>query len=432
MTEENRRWGRVLTGTVLGCATGISALLLYTNGLFVAGLARDFGLTRTQFGFGVLLVTLALAAANPLVGWAVDRFSARAPAIVGLVLLSLGFAAMGAFVYSVTGYLAIQALVAFVGAASGPIAYTKIIGATFDKNRGFALGVTMTGIGISAAAIPPALAWIISNHGWRAGFFALALVPLVGALATALLIPRGSSVPAPDPQRTHADSSNADTPDEVARKASLNAAGSWSRSPVFWMMAAAFAMMAISFAGLLPHFVPMLIDGGLTPVAAGGIAGEIGLAVIASRLFVGFMLDRVFAPRVAIGICVVAAAGFVVLVANGIASASITAITLGFAMGAELDLMGFLVARYFGLREFGRIYGWLYGAFIFASGLGPLWVGALRDATGNYTLALEISTAGLLVACVGFLLLPRYEAVDGVTRVLVDRGRADFAERSGP
>ncbi len=48
--------------------------------------------------------------------------------------------------------------------------------------------------------------------------------------------------------------------------------------------------------------------------------------------------------------------------------------TLGFAMGAELDLMGFLVARYFGLAEFGRIYGWLYGAFIFASGLGPLWV----------------------------------------------------------
>ena len=46
MNEEDRRWGRVLAGAVLGCATGISALLLYTNGLFVAGLSHDFGLTR--------------------------------------------------------------------------------------------------------------------------------------------------------------------------------------------------------------------------------------------------------------------------------------------------------------------------------------------------------------------------------------------------
>jgi hypothetical protein len=97
--------------------------------------------------------------------------------------------------------------------------------------------------------------------------------------------------------------------------------------------------------------------------------------------------------------------------------------------------MGFLVARYFGLAQFGRIYGWLYGAFIFASGLGPLWVGALRDATGNYTLALEISVAGLLVACVGFLLLPRYEAVDSrvaMPGVSLDPARRDFAERPGP
>ncbi len=40
-------------------------------------------------------------------------------------------------------------------------------------------------------------------------------------------------------------------------------------------------------------------------------------------------------------------------------------------MGAELDLMGFLVARYFGLAEFGRIYGWQYGAFVLASGISP-------------------------------------------------------------
>jgi MFS family permease len=362
-----------------------------------------------------LLVTLALAAANPLVGWAVDRLGARTPALAGLVLLSLGFASLGMFVHSVTSYVLVQALVAFAGAASGPIAYTKIIGATFDRHRGLALGITMTGIGCSAAIIPPVLGSIIAAHGWRSGFFVLAAVPLVGALATAVLIPRhNTSVAMPAPRNSTASTL------------------AWLRSRTFWIMATAFATMSLSFAGLLPHFVPMLSDGGLTPVAAARVAGEIGLAVIASRLIVGVLLDRQFAPRIAIGICVIAAAGMIVFIANGISAASLTAIALGLAMGAELDLMGFMVARYFGLAEFGRIYGWLYAAFIFASGLGPLWVGAIRDNYGSYDLALVISAVGLLVACSAFLLLPRYpaRATEGeADAVMRDRADSDLAAR---
>lgn len=386
-------WKRVLAGAIVGSATGISAVLLYTNGLFVAGLERDFGLTRSQFGLGVLLVTLALAAANPVVGWAVDRYGPKLPSVAGLLLLSAGFASLGLFVGSVPGYLTLQALVALVGAASGPIAYTKFIGATFTRRRGLALGLTMTGIGVSAAIIPPLLAGVIETHGWRAGYLALASVPLGGAVVTSVLFP-GS------PARA---SVSAATP-----QAAAPSRREWLASPVFWILAATFAAMSLSFGGLLPHFVPMLMDAGLDPLAAGRTAGQIGLAVIASRLAVGYLMDRLFAPRVAIVICIIGATGGIALLMGGSPYASVTAIALGLALGAELDLMGFLVARYFGMAEFGRIYGWLYGAFIFASGLGPLWVGAVRDATGSYSVALATSTAGLLLTCAGFLALPRY------------------------
>ena len=386
-------WRRVLAGAIVGSATGISAVLLYTNGLFVAGLARDFALTRAQFGFGVLLVTMSLAAANPVVGWAVDRFGPRLPSVVGLLLLSAGFASLGLLVHSVTGYLMIQALVALLGAASGPIAYTKFIGSTFTQRRGLALGLTMTGIGLSAAVLPPILAGVIESRGWRAGYLALAVVPLAGAIATSVLFPRGAQAGAPAPKQP-----------ESGRPTQRE----WLRSRAFWTLAATFAAMSLSFGGLLPHFVPMLMDAGLDPITAGRTAGEIGLAVIASRMVVGFLMDRVFAPRVAIVICIVGATGGVALLFGGAPYASVTAIALGLALGAELDLMGFLVARYFGLTEFGRIYGWLYGAFIFASGLGPLWVGAVRDATGTYSIALIVSSIGLLVTCGGFLALPRY------------------------
>jgi MFS family permease len=392
-----RRWQWSLSGAVVGSATGVSALLLYTNGLFVDGLTRDFGLTRVQFGFGVLLVTMALAIANPLVGWLVDRFGAKWPSVAGLLMLSAGFAWLGSSIESVNSYFCMQAMVAFAGAASGPIAFSKIINETFDRHRGIALGLTMTGIGIAAAVVPPVLAGIIEDHGWRAGYHRLAMVPLMGAVLTALLLPARHGIGA--------------ARKEPSAAASMQVAASgaqWLRSPVYWMLAGTFAMMSLSFAGLLPHLVPLLGDAGLDPRTAGKIAGQMGLAVIASRLLVGYLMDRLFAPHIAIGICIVAAAGILTFLVHGVAYATVTAIALGLALGAELDLMGFLVARYFGLAQFGRIYGWLYFAFVFASGLGPLWVGAVRDATGSYSMALAASAIGLALTCGGFLMMPRF------------------------
>ena len=391
-TDPVSGWPRSLTAAVIGSATGVSALLLYTNGLFVGGLTRDFGLTRVQFGFGVLLVTMALAFANPLVGWLVDRFGAKWLSVVGLLLLSLGFASLGAFVHSVNSYYLLQVMVALAGAASGPIAYSKIINETFSRHRGIALGITMTGIGVAAAFIPPALANVIADLGWRSGYYTLAGVPLVGAVLTAVLLPSRHAVGVK----------------KAAAQVDAAARGEWIRSPMFWMLAGTFAMMSLSFMGLLPHFVPMLGDAGIDPRAAGKLAGQIGLAVIASRMLVGLALDRFFAPRIAIAISLVAAAGNLVFYFLGAEYAWITAIAIGLALGAELDLMGFLIARYFGLAQFGKIYGWLYFAFIFASGIGPLWVGAVRDSTGNYSIALVASAIGLLVSCAGFLMMPRY------------------------
>lgn len=385
---------RVLCGAVAGCTTGVSALLLYTNGLFVDGLHREFGLTRTSFGLGILLATLALAVGNPLAGWAIDRYGVKKPAVLGLLMLALGFASLGLFVSSTPSYLVLQALVAFVAVASGPVAFAKLVGGSFTRHRGVALGITMAGIGLAAAVVPPLLSALIAERGWRAGYFALAAVPLAGALAVALLVPSGSLHPA-----------------RVAQASVVaGTGGDWQRSRAFWIMAAASATMSLAFMGLLPHFVPMLMDSGIDAVAAGGIAGTIGLAVISSRLLIGYLLDRLFAPRVAIGVCLIAAAGCLLLLTQGASAATLTAIALGFAVGAELDLLGFLVARYFGLAQFGRVYGWQYAVFVASSGIGPLWVGAVRDATGDYDLTLAISAAGLLAACMMFLLLPRYPA----------------------
>ena len=41
------------------------------------------------------------------------------------------------------------------------------------------------------------------------------------------------------------------------------------------------------------------------------------------------------------------------------------------SLGAEVDIVGYLVSRYFGLRRYGEIYGYIFAIFTIGSGVGP-------------------------------------------------------------
>jgi MFS family permease len=86
----------------------------------------------------------------------------------------------------------------------------------------------------------------------------------------------------------------------------------------------------------------------------------------------------------------------------------------GLAMGAEIDLISYLVARYYGLAYYGRIYGWLYAVFMVGRSLGPLLAGAAFDRFGNYQVATAILGVSLAVAALFTWRLPRFDVSSGV------------------
>ena len=75
----------------------------------------------------------------------------------------------------------------------------------------------------------------------------------------------------------------------------------------------------------------------------------------------------------------------------------------GLAAGAEVDLMAYLASRYFGLREFGRIFAALYVGFALGPGVMVPLFGRLRDLSGSYDSGLYMVAAG--IALFGVLLL---------------------------
>jgi shikimate kinase len=86
---------------------------------------------------------------------------------------------------------------------------------------------------------------------------------------------------------------------------------------------------------------------------------------------------------------------------------------IGFAAGAELDLMSFLAARYFGMRHYGAIYALLYAALAVCSGTAPALFALVQDRSGSYDAA--FAGAAVLFALSAFLVLAlgRYPRADG-------------------
>lgn len=382
-TSEFRRGWPVVLAAALGAGLGIAGLLTYTAGIFAKDLEAEIDLSRTALGAAFFVATVTLALALPIVGSLVDRFGPRWPALFGSLALAAGFTALGTVAHSVPTYIAVMAAIGFFAACSAPVAYTRAVNAAFDRSRGLALGFTQVGIGIAAMVVPPALAAVVVERGWQAGYLALALIAALGVIPALALPARGA---------------------RITKRAS---GATELSSRLFVMLLLAFGTMALSFAGLLTHFVPMLREAGLDPRTAGSIAGLIGASVIVSRVIVGWLSDRLEAPRIAAVCCALCALGCLALAWKGATLAWIGAIALGTAMGAEADLIGYLTARYFGMANYGRLYAVQYASFMLMGGLSPLWVGALADATGGYGTPLLVTALGLVVAIVLFLRLPR-------------------------
>jgi MFS family permease len=374
-------------GAALGVGLGIAGLLTYNSGLFVEGLAKAIGLSRTAYGAAFFGSTVALALAMPFVGRAVDRYGARLTAMVGAVALALGFAALSQ-VQSVAGYLAVMVLLGLFAAPSAPVPFTRAVAGAFRRARGLALGFTQVGIGLAAALVPPLVAGQIAQAGWRHGFWMLAGIAALGLLPALLAMPgreRDGGAAARDGEREFP---------------------AIRRSRLYLVQLAAFAAMALAFTGMLAHFVPMLRDAGLSIQRAGALAGAIGMSVIVTRVIVGWLADRMEAAWLGAASCAACAAGCLGLALGGVDFAPVGAIALGAAMGAEADLIAILTARHFPLTTYGRAYSLQYGAFTVAGGVSPLWIGFLADQTGDYRLPLLVCAAALLVPIALFLRLP--------------------------
>ncbi len=396
-TSEFRRdsaW-RIVLAAAVGCAFGLTALPYYTLGMVAKPIGAEFDWPRAVVQGGILFASLGVLASAGIAGWLIDRYGARRVALTSQAGLALGFVGLSLQTGSTTLWYANWFLMAVFGIGTTPLTWTRGIASWFDRQRGLALGIGLTGTGVTAFLAPPLMTAIVASAGWRAGYLSIAAGIALLAMPTAWLLFRERPVVAATP---------GSTPGSTSGAASL-AAGLTLREALgdhrFWILVAAFMAISAAVTGVNANLVPLLTDGGLGVAEAAGYASLLGLFVIVGRLSSGWLLDRLWAPIVGLLVLVPSAVSCLLLQQQ--AAPAVAVAFLGLAGGAEFDLIAFLCLRYFGTRHYGQIYAWQWASFTVGAGVGPLAFGAIYDASGSYSTALL--AAGIVMLAGPALLL---------------------------
>jgi MFS family permease len=375
-------------------ALACSALFVFSFGVFLKPLTGEFHWTRSQVAgalTGHLLLSMVTA---PVAGWLADRWRPRVLIAASFIAFGGVFAALSLQTGSLPLLYAGYAVGSVLGLGTSAVVITRIVASWFDTRRGLALGLTLSGAGIGIALVPLAAQSLIGALGWRTAYTAMGLtVAVLGALM-ALFLRRA-------PART----------ERLIDRQGLSLAEA-RRSRPFWLLCLAFLFIGVSFTGVMLHLVPMLTDRGIDPVAAAGVQATIGLSLLLGRIATGFLLDRVWAPGLAAGCLGLAICGVMTLLnAQDPTTLAVGALLFGFGSGAEIDVLAFLVARYFGVRSYGQIYAWPYGCYMLGAAAGPLIAARLFETLQGYGAVLPIlcvllATAAVLLLAVRAVQVP--------------------------
>jgi MFS family permease len=385
----------------------LGTMLVYTFGVFAKPLAAEFRSSRGAISLALTLTNIMVTLASPMAGRLVDRLGARRVIVSSICALAACLFALSQVGVRLWHLYALYALSGLLAVGGTPVTYSRVIANWFDRRRGVALGLSSAGIGLGAFIMPSLAQWVIDQAGWRQAYTVLGGVSLAVAAPVVGILLRGR------PQEVGLLPDGAAKPLQFVaptEPSGLSVREAW-KTRTFWQLCGVFFCVSACINGSVAHLSPLLTDQGVSGRKAALATSVFGFATILGRVGNGYLVDRFFAPHVAAALFGGAAVGLAMLWSGVTGSlAFVAAALLGLGIGAEADVMPFLVSRYFGMRCMGELFGCVFGAYTLGVATGPYLLGAGFDATGSYRLPLACALTGLVAAIVATLRLGKYQS----------------------
>lgn len=274
----------------------------------------------------------------------------------------------------------------------------------FDKRLGLALGVGGVGASLGVALAPFVASGLIGAVGWREAFVSMAGLALAGGmLAYALIRPRrGERPPLAGNARLGELSVNGHSIPGLTLREARHAKG-------FWLLLIVTMIITFSAIGLVLHVVALFADRGFSAEQAAAGLSLAGISAMVARVVVGVMLDRWPAPAIAAGTMVLGACGLVLISsATSYPLLCLAIVLCGLLMGAESDLLPYMVRRYFGMRSFGSVFGIMFSAYALGSMFGPIVYGFTFDRFQSYAPVTLAAGAACFLSALAILRMGPY------------------------
>lgn len=397
--DEWRRGWTVVGAAAVGVGTG-AALYQYVSSLFIEPLEAAFGWTRADIGDAAALGLLGALSA-PLVGRLADRHGIRPVATLCILAMSLAHLGLASMTGELWQFMLGTAVIGAAAPGCASLVYSRAVNGWFDCDRGFALGVMASSLSLATLLLSPGLAWIITEHGFRAGYVTLAAIACLIGLPVVRAGVREPRAPLGD-----RDANSHSAPEGGGLLTAL-------RTRRFWLLAAVMFLVNMPAAGVLTQLVPLLSAKGLSGTEGSLFLSLFAASVLAGRIGVGWLFDRLMAKRVAATVTFASALGCLALLgAVPVEFAAVGVVLVGLMQGAEVDVLAYFVSRLFDRRSYGAIFGMLFTISLLGTATGFVTFGRMFTASGGYDGALVVSATVLALASALYHLMPHLPGRD--------------------
>lgn len=390
------RWILLVFGIIINMCLGS----VYSWSVFRRPVEEYFEVTSFASGMPYVYFLFFFAFLMPIAGRFIEKLGIKKVIIIGGILVGLGWIC-SSFATNILFLTITYGVIAGAGVGIAYGAPIALISKWFPEKKGFAVGLVLTGFGLSPFITAPLSGYLIRIFGVMPAF------SIMGVIFLLLII--GLALPLKTPTREYFEAMESELKITNQKKLYNFETSEMLRSKDFyflWICYTIGTLCGLTAIGISSPVAEEVIQ--ISPAFAAILISLFAVFNGVGRPIFGLLTDKYgYKTSSVISYCMILFASFGMLFAgpNRLILYVICFGILWFNLGGWLAIAPTATAALFGTRHYPQNYGFVYTAYGIGALLGTKIVGQLRDIFGSYTNAFWVIVA---FAFIGLLISLKY------------------------